>query len=240
VARLSEAGEVKIVCNRYVLREGVDWPWLEHGILATIFGQLTAYLQTCGRILRQYYIDGVPQLDRVTIQDHGGNWWRHGSCNSDRDFDLNHDDHFVGEVREERMRNKKEPEPIHCPRCHAIRLSGSVCPRCNYTHTARSRMVVQANGKLKEMHGDILKPRRIYAKPDGVAKWERCYWRAHNSGKTFSEARGLFCMENNYAWPSPDWPLMPVNEADLFSKVKDVPKAQLVSKLRPAVEEGVW
>lgn len=231
VARLSEAGEIKIVCNRFVLREGVDWPWIEHGIFATIFGSLTGYIQSGGRVLRQYYkeLRGVrtAMLQRVTIQDHGGNWWRHGSLNSDRDWALGDDDYKVCELREELLRRKKEPEPICCPVCHMIRISGSECPGCGHHHQQRSRMVVQANGNLREMVGDILKPRRQYKKPDAEAKWEKCYFRALKADMTFGQARGLFAYENNFQWPAHDLPFMPVHEADIFSKVKDVPKSRL-------------
>ena len=228
VAAMSAAGEIKIVCNRFVLREGIDWPWIEHGIFATVYGSLKAYLQSGGRILRQHYIDGVPQLKRVTIQDHGGNWWRHGSLNSDREWRLDHTDYMVCELREERLRAKKIAQPICCPRCHAIRLSGPQCPACGHEHVKGSRMVVQADGSLREHVGDIVKPRRLYQKPDLQRKWERCYWRAHRAGMTFNQARGLFAYEHNWNYPPTNLPLMPLNETDWFEKVARVPKNELI------------
>ena len=230
VAELSKAGEIKIVCNRFVLREGIDWPWIEHGIFATVFGSLKAYLQSGGRILRQHYVNDEPQLKRVTIQDHGGNWWRHGSLNSDRVWEIEQTDYIACELREQRLRDKKIQEPIRCPRCHAIRLSGKQCPACGYEHTTRSRMVVQANGELKEMVGDILKPRTLYRKPDLEREWERCYWRAYNTGMTFNKARGLFAYEHNYKWPPNNLPLMPIHDTDWFERVNRVPKTQLIGR----------
>src|SRR5690606_31582350 len=47
-------GEIKIVFNRYCLREGIDMPWLSHAIFATVFGSLSSYLQAGGRLLRSH------------------------------------------------------------------------------------------------------------------------------------------------------------------------------------------
>lgn len=52
VLAMSEAGELKVICNRYVLREAIDMPWLFHGIGATVFGSLSSFLQSGGRLLR--------------------------------------------------------------------------------------------------------------------------------------------------------------------------------------------
>ena len=41
----SRDGSIKVITNRYVMREGIDAPWLEHGIFATVFGSLQTYLQ---------------------------------------------------------------------------------------------------------------------------------------------------------------------------------------------------
>lgn len=41
----TRTGEVVVLCNRFVLREGIDLPHLSHGIFATVFGELSTYLQ---------------------------------------------------------------------------------------------------------------------------------------------------------------------------------------------------
>jgi hypothetical protein len=48
----SKAGRIGVICNRFVLREGIDAPWLDHGIAATVFGSLQTFLQSAGRLLR--------------------------------------------------------------------------------------------------------------------------------------------------------------------------------------------
>jgi superfamily II DNA or RNA helicase len=47
----------------------VNWPWIEHLILAFVAGSLQTYLQIGGRGLRASPETGKTQ---VIIQDHGG------------------------------------------------------------------------------------------------------------------------------------------------------------------------
>lgn len=221
--RKAECGYVKVVCNRFVLREGIDWPFVEHMIFATIFGALTSYLQSGGRGLR-----ACKGKSHVTVQDHGGNWWRHGSLNSDREWALNRTDYMVSEAREEKLRTRKEPEPICCPKCFQIRLSGAVCFKCGYFHQEKSRMVVQHDGSLREMQGDIFKPRRTDNRNDVAKRWERYYHRFKRADMTFNQARGCYAYENDWKWPPDGLPLMPKDEMDWFRSVREVPHERLV------------
>ena len=68
---LSENGGIKVLCNRFVLREAIDMPWIRHGIACTVFGGLATYLQSVGRIQR--YFDAYP--DKI--------WQCHGGCLDD-------------------------------------------------------------------------------------------------------------------------------------------------------------
>lgn len=225
------SGEIKIVCNRFVLREGIDWPFVAHMIFATIFGALTSYLQSGGRGLRAH-----PGKESVTIQDHGGAWWRHGSLNEDREWALDRTDYIVCEAREERLRKKREPEPICCPKCYMLRLSGPICPRCKYEHHQRSRMVVQHDGSLKEMFGTIFRPRRTDTRPDVEKRWERYYWRMKNADMTFNQARGLYAYENEWKWPPDGLALMPIDELDWFRRIQDVPMSRLIQRETESIE----
>ncbi len=242
--RGSEDGSIKVLCNRFVLREGIDCPWLGHGIFATVFGSVQSYLQSGGRLLRSH-----PSLRSVTLQDHGGNWWRHGSLNADREWSLEYDSAIVAGLRDHRLRTKlcrrcrartdggycrecgfvNETEGKRCPQCTLI-LSGVKCP-CGYEIPIRehSRPVVQRDGTLKMMHGDIFKPRSVSKRPDGPKLWERMYYRSRTEkgDRTFRAAMALFAYENNFQWPDLDWPLMPVDEHDFFRKVIDVPRERL-------------
>ena len=95
------------------------------------------------------------------------------------------------------------------------------------TGTRKSRPVIQTDGSLKEMGGDIFRPRRVSGQPDAAKIWERMYYRALKGGRTFKQAEALFAMENNWGWPSHGLPLMPTNPLDWFRKVKDVPRGTL-------------
>jgi superfamily II DNA or RNA helicase len=226
LAVASECGDVAIVCNRFVMREGIDWPWLYHCIMATVFGSVTSYLQAGGRLLRAH-----PSLDHVILQDHGGNWHRHGSLNADREWRLEFTSHMVAGMRQERLREKQEHEPIVCPECGKVRAGGAMCA-CGYRSERKSRRVVQHDGTFKEIEGDIYKPRRIKQLPDTEKLWTSMFNRAKRSRNemTFNQALGLFFYENHY-YPPKTMPFMPVRDTDWFRKVKDIPFDALTRKV---------
>lgn len=224
VLRESRSGAIQVICNRFVMREGIDAPWLYHCVLATIFGSVTSYLQSVGRLLRAY-----PGLDHVIIQDHGGNWWRHGSPNADRIWDLRLDANRYASERAERMREKKEPEPIVCPQCGAVRMSGKSCITCGYVSTAKSRPVIQKDGRLTYLNGDIFRERHVDQRSDTEKLWEQSFWAARKSGRTFGQAYGWFYRQHGYQ-PPRNLPLMPLESVDWHSKVIDVPWSRIVPK----------
>ena len=219
-----KSGRIKVVWNRFVLREGIDWPFVGHGIFATIFSSLVSYLQAGGRILRN--CDG---LDRVTIQDHGGNWWRYGSLNSDRVWSLGDTARILTSLKAKRHREKKDPEPITCPKCYAVRTWGRACPECGHQSRRRPRYLQQSDGQLREVCGDIYTPRERTTKPTDVEKWRSMYYRAKTAGMTFAQAEALFAKENGWIYPSQQFPGMPVEDRDLYNRVCDVPVSQLTA-----------
>lgn len=229
IKRESEIGLIKVVCNRFVLREGLDWPHLYHAILATVFGSLTAYLQSIGRLLRAH-----PTLDHVVMQDHGGNWWRHGSPNADRIWILGWDANRYAEERAKSIREKKEPEPIMCVNCGAIRLKGPTCATCGYTTPVKSRAVVQKDGKLRLIKGDIFKERQTVQRDNTEKLWDGFYYSAKNSKRsnlTFGQVYGLFVRQHHY-WPPKNLPNMPKESVDWHARVKDVPRENLIMRDR--------
>ena len=223
ILRQVKSGEIKVLCNRFVMREGVDLPHLYHVILATPIGSLQSYVQVVGRVLRAH-----PDLDHVIIQDHGGNYYRHGSPNADREWqDWFHlTPRIVSAMRAEQMREKKILEPSVCSKCGKVRAKGMECYSCGHIDTKKRRVVIQRNGTLRPMDGDIFKPRRVDMRSDTEKIWTQCYYRCKNSGKTFSQAEGLFFYENHY-WPKRELAFMPKGELDWFQKIKDVPKEKL-------------
>lgn len=227
IKRESETGRIKIVCNRFVLREGLDWPHLYHAILATVFGSLTAYLQSIGRLLRAH-----PSLENVIMQDHGGNYHRHGSPNADRIWTLGWDANRYASERQDAFREKKAEEPIVCPKCGAVRNKGPTCITCGHTSDVRGRMVVQTNGELRFVKGDIYKQPVVVKRNDTERLWESLYYGAKNSKRsnlTFGQLYGLFVKKNHYC-PPKTLPCMPRESVDWHARVKDLSRDGLIGR----------
>jgi superfamily II DNA or RNA helicase len=217
------SGEIKVCCNRFVLREGIDLPEVAHAVFACVFGSLRTYVQAGGRALRSH-----PSIDSVCIQDHGGNFVRHGSLNEDRSWYLGQTGNKTTGMRIDEMRESPEKEPIICPECGFSRLRGEQCPACGHRHWKRSRHVVQINGELKLVDGPSFRKHRRKTKPDTKKLWERMYHRARSKrwNATFRQAEAMFFVENHY-YPPRDLPLMPESPADWYEKVGMVPKERL-------------
>lgn len=220
-----EAGEIKIVWNRFVMREGLDFPWLKHLVLATPIGSLLSYLQVVGRVLRYW-----PEYDHVIVQDHGGNFWRHGSPNEDRDWHSlwKMKTKTITDLRLSQMREGTEAMPNECPKCGAIRGGDRKCWKCGFASQVKTRMVIQADGSLKPLTVGELRPRRRKRKPGDDAKWKKYYYRGVNKNMTFTQIEALWARENYWSWPERSLPMMPKNDVDWFRKVKDVPKGDLL------------
>lgn len=242
---MSRTGQVRIVWSRFVLREAVDMPWLRHGIFATVFGSLQSYLQSGGRLLRACPVVGKQE---VTVQDHGGNWWRHGSLNSDRNWSLGDNNRLLANLRNDAMTGDgnegepKEREPFTCQQCRTVLVLRNImrdyiarCPRCGHVmdFRRRSRPVIQANGELVEHAGNIFQRRPTEVRHDTVAKWKNYFFRARNGNMTFAQAAGLFFHENGY-YPPRTLPLMPKTEYDWYRYVKTVP----FQDLRPEANDA--
>jgi DNA repair protein RadD len=164
----SEDGTIKVICNRFVLREGVDAPWLYHCVMATMFGSLTGYLQSGGRLLRNH-----PSLEEVILQDHGGNPWRHGDINADRTWTLDDTNKSIARERKKAL-EAGEPEQLRCPQCSAIRWpQDDSCWECGHVHKQNSRMVVQTDGSLVKVRGRVVKKKRPKTPCD---HWRAVLW----------------------------------------------------------------
>lgn len=220
-------GRIKVIWNRFVMREGIDMPWATHLILATIFGSLSGFLQTAGRGLRS-----SPGKMLCRIQDHGGNWWRHGSPNADREWFLDYTDAMINGLREEMLRKAgAAKEPVRCPEC-ALILSSRVC-QCGYQSNRQTwpRPVVQLDGSLKQIDATLYRKRSIDTRDGAKENWIKCYWRAFKSknGMNFRSAMALYQAENSWQYPDPNWPFMPIETVDFFRKVSEVPRSRLRS-----------
>lgn len=147
-------------------------PWLYHCIMATPFGSTTSYLQAGGRLLRNH-----PSLDHVILQDHGGSCFRHGSLNEDRTWDLKDDEFTYNPKRMASRKAEKIREPICCPNCGGLRMTGVKCPYCGHHCGFRFKSVIQIDGTLKRVSAEqerTRKKRRTVE--EGQRKWNNCFW----------------------------------------------------------------
>jgi hypothetical protein len=138
---------------------------------------------------------------------------------------------MIAGLRADAFREGKPAEPIVCPVCGLVRSKGPKCPQCGHESSRRMRRVIQTDGTLCEVEGDVYKPRKVQMRRNTEQIWERIYHRARRSRNrmTFRQAMGLFVTENHY-WPPHGLPLMPVNQMDWFLPVADVPPERLVPK----------
>lgn len=243
------SGEIKVLCNRFVLTEGLDLPELHVAILATMFGSVKMYLQAAGRLLRAH-----PSMTETILQDHGGNRWRHGSINEDRVWEVGDTSKKHYDERVARMeQGEEELCGITCPKCGYVRLSGPKCHQCGHSHVRSGRMVVQTDGTLKRQYGPQIKKKR--QQPQSLKDWQKLYWRSRNSkspqSMNWNQLWGQFKHKNpnlmphintdkhgrerlaivdpqtHTITPLPFHP--PLNDTYLWSlKVKDVPVNQLL------------
>ena len=209
-------GKITIIWNRFVFREGVNIPEIAHCVLATVFGSESAYVQATGRALRSH-----PSLSHVTIQDHGGNWWRHGSVNEDRDWSLETGVCARGgrasslrecpRCRQRSLRSKWYASGQSCPRC-GFRPMPKCCPKCRrpvsweswsrnkgcsycmfkFVHSHRE--IIQTDGKLVVLKGNPKKHKVVVAEPQRA--WNSLYFPSSKSkshrASTFNQLKGRF------------------------------------------------
>jgi superfamily II DNA or RNA helicase len=254
-----KTGEISVVCNRFVMREGLDIPQLFHLILATPIGSILSHTQIVGRVLRNHpslptrdFGNGV-QRPYCVIQDHGGSSWRHPSPNADLE-EIWRQYYRCGsakEVTDERMdalRNAQEDNsnPLtkevgyECPNCHAVQdfpRHGN-CYSCGHDMKGkRRRTVIQRSGELKEVTGLPVKRAKQANLPDVAAAFERAYWAAKRKNASFRQAAAwiqtghLKGFEHLKGCQIPkNLPFMPANRADMSRMVNSVPMADLIRK----------
>ena len=187
-------GHIKVLSNRFILREGWDAPWAEVGIFACVIGKLQTWLQAGGRLLRAD--PSNPGKRRAIVIDHGGMWWRQGSLNDDHEWRLGDTDGIV--KKRLREATPAEKEPCRCPKCGKVlrpyeRHMAGGCPYCGHKFKRSVRVVVQLDGTLKRMAGPARRRRKKVA--DGTRLWDELFWRAvyaKSAHWTFAQVRQQF------------------------------------------------
>lgn len=180
---LHKDGTITVVCNRFVFLMGVDWPFIEFVVFATAFGTVEMWLQACGRGGRQYAPTGK---SICTVHDHGGNWHRHPSPNTDIPWTLETTNESLAAEQKARREAGTEKEPVLCPKCrrpqkHEFFVLAGKCiyPDCGFVFTKSVRMVIQTDGKLKKVTGSTTKIKSVVS--DGQKLWNNMVFGSRNS-----------------------------------------------------------
>lgn len=223
--------EVHGLSSRFKCREGLDIPQADLCILATPVGSLASYIQICGRIMRS-----SPGKKDAVLQCHGGSYWTHGSCNVDQDWQSlwQLSEHAASTFHQDQIANNDQvKEPIRCPECGCERRSGNVCPKCGFKHEKSVRKIVQEDGELKEVTGDLVRPKRRKEMPDTADLWARMFYGFRNKKleKSFAQLEAFFFRTHNY-WPSRNLKFMPRHAIDWKAKVYEVPMSSLIGSAK--------
>jgi hypothetical protein len=242
------AGDIPILWNRFVLREGIDEPQIKCLMLATPVGSYRSFLQMVGRGLRTH-----ESKDRFcTVLDFGGNWWRHGSVNTNVDWESVFecdDPETISKNRIAEIRETGESVGVGCPNCGMIHKPQMkrilYCTHCGHKFDLgkSSRPIIQADGTLTEVNSPPIKQWKIKAMPGDDKRWAGLYFNAaKNKGGdvTFNQLYAQFAykiaVENGSRtqpafwhsyYPERDLPLMPRNHNDWHRTVAEVPRERL-------------
>lgn len=166
------AGEIRVVCNVFVLTEGWDCPSVEVCLLARGCGSVGTYLQMVGRVLRPH-----PGKARALLIDLRGCVHEHGLPQEDRDYSL--DGVAISAPRAAAARR--------CRECGWVGAPGTpACPDCGYVFPAPAPQQVE-RAKL-----ETVRERATREESEGRALFEQARragrkpgWAAHRHVELF-------------------------------------------------------
>jgi superfamily II DNA or RNA helicase len=124
ILRRVNAGEIKVLCNCFVLTFGWDCPPVSCAVVARPSKSLVLYLQMCGRVLRPY-----PGTEDALIIDHAGIVAEHGFIDEDFPWSLDGKERLKDRIA---ANPKRENKAITCPSCSFIFRPAAECPRCGW------------------------------------------------------------------------------------------------------------
>ena len=238
-------GEIKVLWNRYCLREGVDEPQIKCIMLATPVGSYRSFLQMVGRGLRIH-----ADKEQCIVIDFGGCWWRHGSVNVNVDwesvFECNDPD-TISKNRIAEQRETGENMGQVCPKCgmcHRPFKRMIFCQYCGFEMKLgkSSRPILQADGTLTEITGNPIKQWKIKSTPEAEQIWTGLYWNAMKKGGdiTFNQLYANFAYKTAMMagtpkqpafwksyYPPRDIPMCPKNQNNWHRAINQVPREDL-------------
>lgn len=193
IANELESGYVQVVCNVGVYCQGVDIPCLAVACLVRPTRSLGLFRQMCGRIKRVYGAGGHKKTECVLI-DHSGSVFFHGHPDRDIQWSLD-EDSKIEKLDAAKRDAAGEREPFHCPQCHAVWVSGPVCPSCGHKVQRKSKGMEHKDGKLVEVDAP-----REKTLQDRQKYWIHCLAVMFHRGRTAEAAACMYKREMK-EWP---------------------------------------
>jgi len=88
-------------------------------------------------------------------------------------------------------------------------------------------MVVQLDGTLKPVTGDVFRKIPRSERSDTQKNWDRVFWACRKKNMTFRQAEGWFVHQYKY-YPKRTLNFMPQNAGDWLARMQDVPFSDLI------------
>lgn len=222
-------GTIHGFSNRLKAREGIDLPWLYHGILACPIGSLASYIQTGGRFMRAY--NNAPhEKDHALITDHGGVYHTHGSVNEERPWDIlwRSSGYVASQMRRRQVKDADKAESIVCPKCKTERIAGHKCPTCGFEYAKSKRRILMEDGTWVEKDGAIIGVTKRSLRGDSQNKWNHMYYgyRKKKLARTFIQMEAFFKKVHGY-YPERSLNNMPTCREDWHRHVHEVNQRDL-------------
>jgi len=209
-------GISRVLVSCDVLREGFDLPVLSCGIDLQPNSQLRTYWQKLGRIKRAHQ----DQSQAIWL-DFAGNYWRFPHPDEDPEWPVG-DQETTQEIIERRREEKKEAQPISCPKCGFVRAKGPTCPNCGLTSYEPVRRIRMGDGRLVEVPAVQRKARELSAEERLFNKWKSRLFAAMHTGLSYGQCAAIFKREHGesprHGWPGTfpahalDWKRSPAQE----------------------------
>lgn len=136
---------IKGLISVAALSKGFDVSDVEVIIMARpLKSSFAEHIQILGRGLRSHEGKAV-----CTVLDHAGNCVRFWDRMHDF-FENGADELDDGKHRDKKKAEKKEREPVKCPKCFSIHAPAPSCPQCGFSYPKHSNVVHEA-GELKAL-----------------------------------------------------------------------------------------
>lgn len=188
ILKAFDEGKIKILSSVDVLTKGFDSPKASCMIDALPTNSLIRHVQKVGRVIRI-----APGKVNAIILDHAGNTERLGFVTDPLPTKLD-----MGEKRENKKRERKEPLPKHCAACDYMKPPKvHACPQCGFAPEKQSDVETQDGELVKaEAASQLTKTQWLqellgYAREKGMKDG----WAAHVYREKFGNWPGPIARE---------------------------------------------